>query len=121
MLLWSGQRRGEIAALRRSFINPIDKTATLPPALTKNKKEHVYVLGDDTLAFLKSLPGTTDLYFPAKHSEDATISGWSNALTISFRNEHLSLVATSTRWTSSAQSSLKGVMCSGWKAVPIEG
>jgi integrase len=35
----TGMRRGEVGALEWSFISP--ETITLPPALTKNKREHV--------------------------------------------------------------------------------
>ena len=76
LLLWTGQRRGEIAELRRSFINYTDKTCTLPSSLTKNGLEHVFVIGDDTIAFLKSLQGATDLFFPAKDSTTKAINGW---------------------------------------------
>jgi integrase len=76
LLLWTGQRRGEIAAFRRTFINPLEKTATLPSGLTKNGIEHVFVLGDETLAYLNALPGQTDLFFPAKNSSETPISGW---------------------------------------------
>jgi integrase len=76
LLLWTGQRRGEIAAFRRSFINPVERTATLPSGLTKNGLEHVFVLGDEALAYLNALPGNTDLFFPVKHASDVPINGW---------------------------------------------
>jgi integrase len=42
LLILTGQRRGEIAALRRPWINEKDRTITLPDWLTKNGVEHVF-------------------------------------------------------------------------------
>jgi integrase len=76
LLLWIGQRRGEIAAFRRSFINVVEKTATLPSSLPKNGHEHVFVLCEEALAYLNALPGSTDPFFPAKHASDERMNGW---------------------------------------------
>ena len=71
-------RRGEVGALKRSYVTP--DTITLPPALTKNNREHVLpnLIGDD-LALIprKTFADTdSDYYFPS--SVDTPYSTWSD-------------------------------------------
>jgi integrase len=77
LLILTGQRRGEIASLRRSYV--ADDTITLPSYLTKNKHEHKFPIGTLTKAVLVGLPNTSDLYFPARGTIDQPINGWSKA------------------------------------------
>src|SRR5581483_8987576 len=57
----TGLRRGEVASLRWSFITP--EAITIPPALTKNKREHVIPnLIEENLALL---PRKGELLFPS--------------------------------------------------------
>ena len=42
LLMLTGQRRTEIASLRRDWINEKEQTIILPDWLTKNKKEHTF-------------------------------------------------------------------------------
>ena len=67
LLILSGQRRGEIAGLRRPWINEKDRTITLPDWLTKNGVEHVFPYGDMVASILEALPrrNSTDLLFPS--------------------------------------------------------
>jgi integrase len=44
LLVLSGQRRGEVATLRTSYVE--GDIATLPSSLTKNNREHVFPLAD---------------------------------------------------------------------------
>lgn len=79
LLILTGQRRGEIANLRRPWINEKDRTITLPDWVTKNGKEHTFPYGDITCAILETVPrlNTTDLLFPSRVSDERPISGWS--------------------------------------------
>jgi len=79
LLALTGQRRGEIANLRRSWINEKQRTITLPEWVTKNSKEHCFPYGDMVAAVLDTIPrwNETDLLFPSKVSFDRPLSGWS--------------------------------------------
>jgi integrase len=79
LLIATGQRRGEIAALRRPWINEKERTITLPDTVTKNHKEHVFPYGDLVAAILDRIPrrNSTDLLFPSTRSDERPISGWS--------------------------------------------
>ena len=79
LLAITGQRRGEIANLRRPWINEKERTITLPEWLTKNKKEHTFPYGDLVASILECIPrwNETDLLFPSRVSNDRPISGWS--------------------------------------------
>jgi len=78
LLILTGQRRGEIANLRRPWINAKDRTITLPEWVTKNSKEHVFPYGDKVAAILDSIPrlNSTDLLFPSRVSDERPFSGW---------------------------------------------
>ena len=42
LLILTGQRRGEIAALKWEWIDETQRTITLPASLTKNKRTHTF-------------------------------------------------------------------------------
>jgi integrase len=79
LLMLTGQRRGEIAALRRSWIDEKARTITLPAEITKNGKEHCFPYGDMVAAILESVPSrnSTDLLFPSRLSDHRPVSGFS--------------------------------------------
>ena len=79
LLALTGQREGEIANLRRPWINEREQTITLPEWLTKNSKEHTFPYGDMVAEILESIPrrNDTDLLFPCRISNERPISGWS--------------------------------------------
>jgi integrase len=79
LLITTGQRRGEIAALRWPWINEKERTITLPDSLTKNHKEHTFPYGTLTADILERVPrlNSTDLLFPSRASDDRPLSGWS--------------------------------------------
>jgi integrase len=79
LLLLTGQRRGEIGWLHRPWINEKDRTVTLPEWLTKNKREHVFPLGDLTAQIIETVPrrNSTELLFPTRWDNDRPLSGWS--------------------------------------------
>ncbi|MGA8610790.1 MAG: tyrosine-type recombinase/integrase [Xanthobacteraceae bacterium] len=78
LLLLTGQRRGEIAGLRRPWINEKERTITLPESITKNSKEHTFAYGDVVAEVLQTVPrwNETDLLFPSKVSFERPLSGW---------------------------------------------
>lgn len=79
LLILLGQRKGEIANLRRAWINEKERTITLPEWLTKNSKEHTIPYGQMAQDIFDTIPrfNSTDLLFPSRVSGDRPISGWS--------------------------------------------
>ena len=79
LLILTGQRRGEIAGLRRSWIT--DDAITLPATITKNKREHRIPIGPQTKEIIDAISGKTDLLFPARGTgkEELTFKGWSKS------------------------------------------
>jgi integrase len=82
-LTTTGQRRSEIANLRRPWIDEKERTITLPAWLTKNNKEHTFPYGDLTAAILETVPryNSTELLFPSKVSDERPLSGGANTST----------------------------------------
>jgi len=77
LLILTGQRRGEIAALRRSWIEG-DEIA-FPQGFTKNKREHFVPIGRIAHEVIEALPEGTDLLFPSRLSNETPFNGWSKA------------------------------------------
>ena len=79
LLALTGQREGEIANLRRPWINEKEQTITLPEWITKNSKEHTFPYGSMVAEILEGIPrrNDTDLLFPCRVSLERPISGWS--------------------------------------------
>ncbi len=74
LLILTGQRRGEIAALQRSWIE--DDLIVFPEGFTKNKRQHRVPLSDKARDILTSLPETGDLFFPARGRLERCFNGW---------------------------------------------
>jgi integrase len=82
LLLLTGQRRGEIAALRVNFFQ--NDVCTLPETLTKNGREHAFPIGPLATQLLsqylaKRVNGS--LLFPARGTTDRPFNGWSKGKT----------------------------------------
>jgi integrase len=79
LLAITGQRKTEIANLRRSWINEKERTITLPEWITKNSKEHTFPYGDLVADILATVPrrNDTELLFPSAVANDRPFSGWS--------------------------------------------
>jgi integrase len=79
LLILTGQRKCEIANLRRTWINPSARTITLPDWICKNNREHTFPYGDMVAAELEAIPrlNSTDLLFPSAVSDERPVSGWS--------------------------------------------
>lgn len=77
LLILTGQRRGEIAGLRYSWID--EDLITFPAGFTKNKREHNVPLGPMAMEIIKGLPECGELLFPARGRPEAAFSGWSKS------------------------------------------
>lgn len=89
LLLLTGQRRNEIASLRAEWIDFKKRTITLPPSLTKNKRQHTVPFGKMAEVVLKAAVADMEkrerdqeekcsLLFPAR-GKDTPFAGWSKA------------------------------------------
>jgi len=78
LLILTGQRRGEIASLRRSWID--GDTITFPAGFTKNKRQHSIPIGEQAAELIGALPDLgTGFFFPARGSPERPFNGWSKA------------------------------------------
>jgi integrase len=79
LLILTGQRRGEIAALRPEFFDAA--ICTLPGTLTKNRREHSFPVGALCATVLPSARGRepTALLFPARGEPEHVFNGWSKS------------------------------------------
>jgi integrase len=77
LLILSGQRRGEIAALQTSWISHQQKTIVFPASATKNRREHCFWAGSLTLSLLTT--ASNQLLFSARGNSSNTFSGWSKS------------------------------------------
>ena len=75
VLILTGQRRGEVASMRRSWLDG-DGYMTFPEGFTKNKREHRFPMSKMAQEILASLPKTGDWYFPATGSTEKPFNGW---------------------------------------------
>jgi integrase len=55
LLILTGQRRGEIAALHSTFYDQKEGTVCLPASLTKNGREHIFPVGPVAAPILDTL------------------------------------------------------------------
>lgn len=65
LLILTGQRVGEIAGLRWSWIDEHEMTITLPAAITKNSAQHTFPFGEMTKAVLDRIPRQSEFLFPS--------------------------------------------------------
>jgi integrase len=81
LLILTGQRRGEIGALRGEWIDRTSRTVTLPSELTKNGRAHTFPYGDMVAAIVENLP-TGGFLFPARGADnERSYNGWSKLKT----------------------------------------
>ena len=73
LLLFTGQRRNEIASLRSEYIK--DGICTLPASVTKNKREHSFPLSAFTISLL---PKRSSFLFPAPRNKSGYFNAWSH-------------------------------------------
>ena len=65
ILLRTGQRRAQIAGLKRAWINETDLTITFPAERMKGDRALIIPITNTTLNLIKSQPELTDYVFPA--------------------------------------------------------
>ncbi len=75
LLLYTGQRRGEIAGLRDEWIDWENRTITFPAAITKNKRAHRIPFGARVEALLRT--GHSDGHLFRARGTDTPFDGWS--------------------------------------------
>jgi integrase len=68
LLILTGQRRGEVAALEWEWFEKTGCTITLPETVTKNRKDHTFPYGPDVVAILERLAGQSQYLFPANRA-----------------------------------------------------
>ncbi len=79
LLLYTGQRRGEIAGLRADWIDWSSRMITFPASITKNKRRHVIPFGDRVEELLMR-GEKRGLLFPALGTEGKRpFAGWSKS------------------------------------------
>ncbi|MDX2308559.1 MAG: tyrosine-type recombinase/integrase [Hyphomicrobium sp.] len=79
LLILTGQRRGEIGAMRRAFIDADSRVISLPASLTKNGREHAFPFGELAERALKEALLTGDFLFAARGTDDRAFNGWSKS------------------------------------------
>jgi len=77
LLLYTGQRRGEIAGLRHEWINWDNRTITFPAAITKNKRPHTIPFGTRVEELLRK-GQSKGVLFPGR-GVDTPFDGWSKS------------------------------------------
>lgn len=77
LLVLTGQRRGEIAALRWQYIDEKQQTITLPASITKNTRQHTFPYGKRAARIFSQLSRNGDYLFPARGNSGNVFSGWS--------------------------------------------
>ena len=68
LLILTGQRKGEIAALQWEWIDQFEQTITFPASATKNKRQHTFPYGQATAHLIKQLPEINEYLFPASRT-----------------------------------------------------
>lgn len=77
LLILTGQRRGEVSAMRWEDLNYEEGIWVIPADLNKSGKQHIVPLTDEIVKILQSLPKIDDnMVFPARGSENS-VSGFS--------------------------------------------
>lgn len=78
LLICTGQRRGEIAALQRSWIS--DGQIALPKEITKNSHPHTFPIGLLAKSLLELIPeANSPFLFPARGRPSSPFNGWSKS------------------------------------------
>lgn len=81
LLIATGQRRGETAALQKGWYSHNQQTLCLPAEITKNGREHLFPIGPLTASVLKSttVTATGHFLFPARGISSKSFNGWSKS------------------------------------------
>jgi integrase len=98
LLMLTGQRRGEIAALLRTYYSHNQQTICLPGELTKNHLEHTFPVGPMASQLIMEQIGSptrrgSEFLFPARTSIERPFNGWSKC------KKELDKLANIAHWT----------------------
>ncbi|SOD17720.1 tyrosine-type recombinase/integrase [Nitrosomonas ureae] len=87
LILLSGARVNEIAALEWNEIDLPMMTITLPSERTKNKRQHIIPINDSMVKIINMNPKLHDTYlFPASNNEPQKVDGFSQAISRLLKN-----------------------------------
>jgi len=75
LLILTGQRKGEIVGLRRSWIE--DGRIVYPSEFVKNERMHTVPLGPKAQELMDAIGGKTDLLFPSRFDNESPFNGFS--------------------------------------------
>jgi integrase len=78
LLILTGQRKGEIAALIPAYHSHNQQTICLPSEVTKNGREHTFPVGPLVRSLLPTTP-TSGFLFPARGKTSSHFNGWSKS------------------------------------------
>ena len=76
LLLLTGMRRSEVAALRWDWFDTKEQIVTLPAALTKNNRTHALPYGDQVAEALSRVPEMGEYLFPSHGGKGPVFNGW---------------------------------------------
>jgi integrase len=79
MLIATGQRRSEVAAMHWNEISLEHRTWTLPPERTKNRYQHVVPISPLMIAILDGAPGRSGFVFPSPMARTQPIHSFGRA------------------------------------------
>jgi integrase len=79
LLILCGQRKGETAALQKSWIDLENKTITIPASVAKNGREHTVPICSTATNLLSRSVGASGYLFPARGNPNSSFNGWSKA------------------------------------------
>jgi len=80
LLILTGQRRGEIAALYWDWVSEDERTITFPATITKNGRAHTIPFRDMTYKVLDKWGAQKPIMFVAR-AKDTPFNGWSKSKT----------------------------------------
>lgn len=75
LLILTGQRKGEIVGLRKSWIE--NGRIVYPSEFVKNERTHTIPLGKQAMELIEALPSKSDLLFPSRFDEERRFNGFS--------------------------------------------
>lgn len=75
LLVLTGQRRGETAALQWDWVE--SDRIVFPSGITKNRRTHYLPIGPKAQEIIASVPKDSDLLFPSRFYERRPFNGWS--------------------------------------------
>ena len=97
LIMLTGQRRGEIAALLESYYSHNQQTVTLPGELTKNHLEHTFPVGAMAVQLITEQIAAdgrdSKFLFPSRTSIERPFNGWSKC------KKELDTLAKIAHWT----------------------